>query len=673
NRLALGVLALAVLGGVLAEPAIAQREGVPVKNALVVVTSQEDVELQNLLDAGGPPSSIKKMLKTAEALLSVSTYYSSTEATGHFSIEVPPGPETYSVSVFAPGYLASSGSSTDLIDGGGTTQNATIFLQPSAVISGRVTDGDGRPIPGIVVAASSPHSTNYDVTMDDGVFVLDTDLKTGTHFIHAFKPAINNISRLQDEIADPNLPLESRVPLPFRTSDSGYVAFVSTVMLEQGKLTTLNIQLRDSLSIGGKVTDSLGMPVAGVAVVAFDNAGNMTNAIDVTDAGGNYALENDLSPGEYTVIVPSIFSKGYASASSEVNLPTEEPVNISLQNSSEIHGAVVDANGGPVEGASVFAIGLQSTDEHQLMDFLAGGMAETKTDENGRFNLNRGISNGSYVVTASFGDVPATTSMEATPGKELTIPLDFTELVTLRGRITDSTGNPIQNAQIAPSFAAVISSDETIGAKSGSDGSFVLTAPIRDAAEKSLFSEIVASADGYATKTAQVEGAAANIVLEKEIAARISGTIIAQRSLAPPVEIALSRAGIINFYHEGSSYGVDLHTNSRVLDARFDPHAKRIDISLEGVQGSAGMSELSIPKHFLAGPFAISLDGKNVEPDDFKVSENKTHSVIAVPHDHNLQELVIQGSTAVPEFPLPAVVAAVALAAALVHRRLRLT
>ncbi|MCI0561380.1 MAG: carboxypeptidase-like regulatory domain-containing protein [Nitrososphaera sp.] len=671
NRLALGVLALAVLGGLLMERAWGLSDGIPVKNALVVITSQDDVELQNLLDAGGPPSNMKKILKTTEELLSVSMHQSSTDAMGHFDIEVPPDPGAYSVSVFAPGYTTSSSSVS--IDVSGTAQNATMFLQPSAVISGRVTDVDGRPIPGIIVAAASRHSSNYDVTMDDGVFVLDTNLKTGTHEFHAFKPAVANMSRLQEDFPDVNFALENRVSPSFSTSDRGYVASASTVTLEQGKLTTLNIQLTDSLSIAGKVTDSLGMPVAGVAVVAFDNAGNMTNAIDVTDAGGNYALENDLSPGEYTVIVPSVFSKGYASASAEVNLPIEEPLNISLQNSSEIRGAVVDANGRPVEGASVFAIGMQSADEHQLMDFLAEGMAETKTDENGRFNLNRGISNGSYVVTASFGDVPATNSMEATPGKELTIPLDFTDLVTLRGKVTDSTGNPIQNALVVPGFAAVISGDETIGTETGPEGGFVLTAPISDAAESTLFTEIVASADGYATKTAQVNGAGANIVLEKEVAARLSGTIIAQRSLAPPVEIALSRAGIINFYHEGSSYGVGLHTNSRVLDARFDPEAKRINISLEGVQGSAGMSELSIPKHFLAGPFAISLDGKIVEPEDFKVSENKTHSVIAVPHDHNLQELVIQGSTAVPEFPLPAVVAAVALAAALVYRRLRLT
>ena len=53
-------------------------------------------------------------------------------------------------------------------------------MQPSAVLSGKVTDKDGTPLSGIIVAVGSRHSTNYDVTMDDGVFVLDTGLKTGS-------------------------------------------------------------------------------------------------------------------------------------------------------------------------------------------------------------------------------------------------------------------------------------------------------------------------------------------------------------------------------------------------------------------------------------------------------------------------------------------------------------
>jgi hypothetical protein len=121
--------------------------------------------------------------------------------------------------------------------------------------------------------------------------------------------------------------------------------------------------------------------------------------------------------------------------------------------------------------------------------------------------------------------------------------------------------------------------------------------------------------------------------------------------------------------HNGTIYRVGLHTNSRVIEASFDQPAKKINIQLEGIQGTAGMSELTIPKELLSGQFAVALDG--AMPEEFTMSENQTHSVIRVSHDHNLQELTIQGTSVVPEFPVVSAIAAVAVAAALAYRRLR--
>jgi hypothetical protein len=60
------------------------------------------------------------------------------------------------------------------------------------------------------------------------------------------------------------------------------------------------------------------------------------------------------------------------------------------------------------------------------------------------------------------------------------------------------------------------------------------------------------------------------------------------------------------------------------------------------------------PKGIHAGPFAVSLDGKLTQAEGMTMSENRTHATVALEHDHGLQEITIQGTTAVPEFPLPA-------------------
>jgi hypothetical protein len=169
KRLVLVVLALAVI---VIMPASAQ-SGVPVKNALVVVSGQQDLILQSMIATGGPPSNMKKALETAR-LLSTPAPHVSTDASGRFELNEPLGPGGYNVTVFAPGFVTSSDSMA--ADGAGAAKDLTIFMQPSAVVSGRVTDERGRPVSGIVVAASSPHSANMILrwTMDDGVFVLDT-------------------------------------------------------------------------------------------------------------------------------------------------------------------------------------------------------------------------------------------------------------------------------------------------------------------------------------------------------------------------------------------------------------------------------------------------------------------------------------------------------------------
>jgi hypothetical protein len=668
NRLAVGVLALAILCSVIL-PANGQMEGIPVSNALVVIADRDARELQQLLRAGGTPSNIDKMVEAAQRLLASSAYRVSTGEEGRFEISAPFTPGIYNASVFAPGYVATGGPASITVDGMRTSQNVTVYLQPSAVLTGRVTDQEGKPIPGIIVAVGNRHSSNYDVTMDDGVFVLDTGLKTGAHQVHAFKPPVANLSKLQDLYGEINLPIESRVPPFIRAENAGYVSFASTVKLEQGKLTVLNIPLQKSDVVSGRVTNTGGDPVSGIAILAFGQNSDDVKSVAITDANGNYTLENDLAPGQYDLIVPSIFGRGYSAYNANLTVPANEAVNFVLQNSSIIEGRVVDANGEAVTGATILAIEKEAAQTDSIKEFLAGSMAETMSDADGRFVIDHGLANGTYIATASFGDVPISNSVELSPGKTTAeIPLEFTDIISIEGSIRDPKGLPIENASVIPGFASVFSRPDAFAVASGTDGKFILRAPVNAAAGESLYDEVVIAAAGYETVTAQVDSGM-NVTLDKVASSTITGTVIAQRSLQPPVEIALSRQGTISLDHNGTIYRVGLHTNSRVIEASFDQPAKKINIQLEGIQGTAGMSELTIPKELLSGQFAVALDG--AMPEEFTMSENQTHSVIRVSHDHNLQELTIQGTSVVPEFPVVSAIAAVAVAAALAYRRLR--
>jgi hypothetical protein len=70
----------------------------------------------------------------------------------------------------------------------------------------------------------------------------------------------------------------------------------------------------------------------------------------------------------------------------------------------------------------------------------------------------------------------------------------------------------------------------------------------------------------------------------------------------------------------------------------------------------------------MSGPFAVILDGRSAES---ATTENQTHTIIAVEHEHDLHQITIQGATAVPELPLPVALAAAGLAATIAWKRLR--
>ena len=653
----------------------AQNDSTGIKNAMVVLNGQKDAEIQPALSAGGSPSNIKRLLELEKELLSITVPYASTGEGGQFEIDIPQNSDTsYNVTVFAPGFVTSG---TTNISTNRITDNTTILMQPSAIVSGHVIDEQGKPVSGIVVAVENPHSANYDMTMDDGVFVLDTNLKTGMHKIYAFKPGID--TPIMQNIFNNTkfaMLLQNKSPSFLRTQKEGYIMYSSPIEVEQGKITTLNIRLYRSQIISGRVLDANGNPIPDAPVFAFNSNGTMANTAAITDSNGRYILDNDLSVGNYTVIVPALFVKGYAPISSTLQLPLKNSVDLILQKSNTISGRIVDANGNPVKNATVFAISKSLNSDHTaLAEFLGEGTAIAKTDEHGFYTMNSGIGEGTYIVTAAFGNVPTSDSIEVQAGDSAAnITLNFTETIVANGKVVDSDGKPIENALVMPSFASTVPGVELFSAKTNSNGTFSLIMPLRDNSTRSLFSEISVSADGYNTTNTKANNTYTIVKMERMPFVKVSGQIVAQKSLSPSIETVITRKGTIIFNQAGdASYGIDIQTNSRVLDASFDTLNKRITIELEGTQGGAGRSEFAIPKEILTGPFIVTTDGKEADPNSIKVSENQTYSTIELGHDHGSQEIIIQGTTAIPEFPLSAstTIAAICLATLLIYKRLR--
>ncbi|GEM_PF-1990800 len=683
-------------------------EKAPIKDAFVVLVKHDDLVSRSILQDSGSPYHVKRILDLMHSLLSVSDPYTMANSTGQFQLDSPLGSGFYNVTAFSPGYVADN-AATVIVNENGTTSaaNLTVAMRPSAVISGIVTDEQGRPVPGVVVSVGSPYNAaNYDVTMDDGVFTLDTGLKSGTYQVYAYKPEID-ISKLafgQNTGSDLiGLASASTTGIPALSKNTtGLVSANVSASLEDGKLTTLNIKMSRSDTISGTVTDAKGNPLQGVAVFAFRDSGGrleMVNAMAITDSAGHYLIDNDISPGNYALVVPWTFSKGYTAGQTIVDVPfgsTGIQVHagkITLQNSGSITGKVVDENGNAVVNATVIAIpkglwrnGSASVSSLTSYQFLAVGQASGQTDADGKFRLSGGIGTGEYVVYASFGDIiPAGNSIIVNVQSNNStvntpdIVLGFGVVVSIKGKVVSADGTPVENAMVMPSFAKVISGAQLLAPRTGPDGTFLMTVPLKEHTEasRSLFNEIIASADGYSTQTIRIsDGQPVQITLKKAPQVSISGIVVAEAGKpgSPAIETVLTKKGTLTFEEANRTYSIGLQTNSHILNATFNQNDRQIDVLVEGVAGSAGLSQFVIPKSFLEGPFTVKLDNQTLSGSAVTVKDNQTATVVTIKYQHSMHTITIEQPTQTqssPEFPVPAVAGAAAVLGIVLFWRLK--
>jgi hypothetical protein len=287
-----------------------------------------------------------------------------TDASGHFLINEGLKTGTYTVMTMKDGYLYSSIENV-LVTAPSETSGVTLYLNLSGVISGKVTGndtGNGLPSIGLFAMPSSGSSSYFGIAETDasGNYEITMNLGTGSYNVSASLP-------------------------------QGYVGLTrGPVSVTAGSKTTgINLSLKKSGIISGRITTPLGAPLANLTVAA--NAGSYYGTGE-TNATGYYRIASGLGTESYTVMV---FSSDYmsfnqTSAPVSVTAGSETP-NINLQlditppsPSGIITGKVTDASSKPIVGADVEADG-----------------QTTSTDEQGNYVIFEGLPNGTYTVTAS--------------------------------------------------------------------------------------------------------------------------------------------------------------------------------------------------------------------------------------------------------------------------------
>ncbi|MEM3731884.1 MAG: carboxypeptidase-like regulatory domain-containing protein, partial [Candidatus Bathyarchaeia archaeon] len=292
--------------------------------------------------------------------------YAITNSMGQYLISegIPTG--TYTVRVFAQGYINAERENVQVVTGQ-EVSGINFYLSKSGGISGKVTDAtSGAPLKNIMVVASSSDGEYgwYGLTDANGDYSIISNLDTGIYEVTVVFP-------------------------------EGYImkSIEGVSVIAGSEVKDVNFALERSGIISGKVfAVPSGVPLGNATVTAASQDGKYYGYA-ITNATGHYRISSGLGTGTY--IVMAIYGMNFGQAMGINVIAGLETSNVDIPitvapppPSGIITGKVTDKSGDPIANAQVSASG-------------PAGHGEARTDQDGNYVISSGLGTGVYTVTAS--------------------------------------------------------------------------------------------------------------------------------------------------------------------------------------------------------------------------------------------------------------------------------
>jgi uncharacterized GH25 family protein len=561
-------------------------------------------------EAGNPVPAARVLVSGNELLISSETAIASearTGADGSFSmIDAPAGAR--SVVVMAPGFVRATRVQID------PRADERIVLTRGGTIQGVVVDAAGSPVAGAIVtagdvAAVTDASGRYQMTgVAPGVRHVQTIWKedfaarvdsvrvrkgeaveaplklaraasiTGTVVEEKTKRAVAGTqisisTAIGGSLLNPRRPertvhtdargrfrvggLASRAYMVAASRDGYLATSIPNVATTVTKSGTINLALRRTASVAGKIVDEKGEPVPGarVAVSAEWNlrtfrtrgvasaASALTGRGALTGPDGTFRLRN-VAPGQNLEIKAT--KTGYATAHQpSVTLKPGDAmagVSIVLKKGLAARGIVVDAQGQPVSGAELRVTLREAGARGARVQLRLLGVDREKPDAvsaaNGGFAI-AGLSPGPYQVTVSkdgFAHKSVPSLEVKAEGENVWPPITLTPGIALGGSVRDSAGQAIPGALILVIEPGA--GTRPTNATSGPDGRFRLEGLTAD---RPLMLNV--SADGYAPIQKDVTPPASDVFITLKTSATIRGRVEDSETKTPVADFTVGTRG----------------------------------------------------------------------------------------------------------------------------------
>jgi len=356
------------------------------------------------------------------------------DAEGRFAfVRLAPG--WYALQASAPGFL-DGGSALLRFDAGDAGEEQEIRLdRGTAVVTGRVLDPDGAPIPGAHLQVWGERSHQETDTGPDGSFRAEgIDAETVRINAHA--------ERFEEGSVEVEV---------------GSAGATADIVLEPESVD-------EQVEIHGRVVGPDGSPVEGALVTAANRSVS-------SDRDGSFVVRVRRGlPG--TPWEVEARKQGFAQGRTTYLIagPRVDGIEIRLETGAEIHGRVLGLVEAQLPGVMVFVTEPGEADRGQSIS------APVRVDAQGRFRIGP-VPAGTWEVQAQSGYRSAKAPVVLEPGQaEATAEPAFAPTQEVTGRVLDPDGMPAAHAWLY-AFAPGQDSEQ---AWTHVDGTFTLRAPMGD-------------------------------------------------------------------------------------------------------------------------------------------------------------------------------------------------
>lgn len=449
------------------------------QNASQKTTSGISIQGKVLQEPGGQPIRKANVRFSARDGQSNGQYSDTTDAEGRFKVDdVKPG--RYMATVEHPGFVQSASGkrpTSILLQPGQGTTDWVFYMQPAAVITGKVTDLDGDPMGNVGISAlrvgsalrgMNSHDSGSALTNDLGEFRIP-DLRAGRYTITANPP---------QGFRAPHAEEKDNVKENLIYTTTYYPG-----TLDKEQSVAVEVHPGDETPVKFGVLASPAYHVAGTVVAVPSGAGMAEIILSSKDhrseqnqqlgEGGRFEFQNVL-PGSYTatlLVVTGLFSEGQPGMKM---MRVVEPIEVSTANVDRLQ--LQPTPGGAVRGKFRMDTGqrfdwtqlnvvLLPVDENDFGVAVAGtfgGPAMSGVSKDGSFEL-KNVTGGSYqlVVGAKSNNLRdyitksvnldgrdvADSGFIVSPGTSLDVVVSANG-ATIEGTVVDSKGKPVAHATV---------------------------------------------------------------------------------------------------------------------------------------------------------------------------------------------------------------------------------